>query len=57
MGPGDALPEIDYYIHLLSLPRVFGTDLDTIPAEVPYLHAELGIDASAGQNDWQTATD
>ena len=32
--------EIDYYIHLLSLPRVFGTELDSIPAEVPYLHVD-----------------
>ncbi len=34
----DAL-EFDYYISLLSLPRVFGTDIDSIPQSVPYLHA------------------
>ena len=30
----------DYYAPLLSLPRVFGTGLSTIPADVPY----LGVD-------------
>jgi tetratricopeptide (TPR) repeat protein len=33
-------PEFDFYIHVLSLPRVFGTDLSSIPAEIPYLHAD-----------------
>jgi len=28
---------IDYQVSFLSLPRAFGTRLDTIPAEVPYL--------------------
>jgi tetratricopeptide (TPR) repeat protein len=39
LGPDEA-PDFDYYIHLLSLPRVFGTDLDSIPADIPYLQAE-----------------
>jgi tetratricopeptide (TPR) repeat protein len=30
----------DYQIPLVSLPRAFGTRLDTIPAETPYLRAE-----------------
>ncbi len=38
----DAVPAFDYYISLLSLPRVFGTDLATIPAVVPYLDVEPG---------------
>jgi tetratricopeptide (TPR) repeat protein/precorrin-6B methylase 2 len=33
-------PEFDFYIHLLSLPHVFDTDLSSIPAEIPYLHAD-----------------
>ena len=37
---GEPVPEFDYYIHLMSLPRVFDTDLASIPAEVPYLRAE-----------------
>jgi tetratricopeptide (TPR) repeat protein len=36
----EPLPEFDFYINLPSLPRVFGTDLASIPADIPYLHAE-----------------
>jgi Tfp pilus assembly protein PilF len=32
-------PTADIVTPLLSLPLVFGTNLDSIPAEVPYLHA------------------
>lgn len=32
-----AIPHFDYHIPLLSLPRVLGTDLASIPAPVPYL--------------------
>ena len=39
LGPGEALPDFDFHAPLLSLPRAFGTDLDTIPADVPYLAA------------------
>ncbi len=42
VDPNRPLPRFDYYIHLMSLPRVFGTDLARIPAEVPYLHTEPG---------------
>jgi Flp pilus assembly protein TadD len=31
--------ECDYYIDIVSLPRIFGTELETIPAEVPYIEA------------------
>lgn len=51
---GDAI-EYDYYVHLLSLPRIFGTEVATIPAALPYLRvddararhwrARLGADA------------
>ncbi len=40
LGPDDSLPHIDYYVHLLSLPGVFATALDSIPADVPYLRAD-----------------
>jgi hypothetical protein len=36
-GSGPA-PEYDYYVNLMSLPRVFGSSPDAIPARVPYLH-------------------
>lgn len=34
---GETLPEFDVYIPLLSLARIFGTTLETIPSEIPYL--------------------
>ena len=32
-------PEFDCHVSLLDLPDLFGTQLDTIPAAAPYLHA------------------
>jgi tetratricopeptide (TPR) repeat protein len=37
---GDDLPPFDVHASLLSLPRILGTNLDTIPAAFPYLSAE-----------------
>jgi FkbM family methyltransferase len=37
---GESLPAFDFYIHLMGLPRVFGTDLSSIPGDIPYLYAE-----------------
>jgi tetratricopeptide (TPR) repeat protein len=40
---GEAIPDFDYYLHLMSLPRVLATeDVDAIPLDVPYLRAEQG---------------
>jgi len=36
---GEALPAFDLHCPLLSLPLAFATELDSIPAEVPYLAA------------------
>jgi len=36
---GEVLPSFDCHIPLLSLPRVFGTRLETVPADIPYLQA------------------
>jgi Flp pilus assembly protein TadD len=36
----DSLPPYDYHCPLLSLPFAFGTSMQTIPAAVPYLHAD-----------------
>jgi predicted O-linked N-acetylglucosamine transferase (SPINDLY family) len=38
--PGEAVPAADYHCPLLSLPLAFGTMLESIPAEVPYLQAQ-----------------
>ncbi len=40
IGPTDRVPEFDYRVPVFSLPRVFATALDTIPAAVPYLHPD-----------------
>lgn len=37
---GDALPQCQLQVPLLSLPGIFGTVLETIPATVPYLKAK-----------------
>jgi tetratricopeptide (TPR) repeat protein len=34
------LPPFDLQLSLMDLPHVFGTRLDSIPAEIPYLHAD-----------------
>ncbi|MBW8039424.1 MAG: tetratricopeptide repeat protein [Planctomycetes bacterium] len=33
--------EFDYHASLLSLPGIFGTTLETIPSDIPYLYADL----------------
>lgn len=37
LRPDEPYPEFDFYVHLMSLPGVFRTDLASIPATVPYL--------------------
>ena len=39
---GAKLPRVDFQISLMSLPRVFGTSLDTIPATIPYVTPDPG---------------
>ena len=40
---GDELPAFDVQASLLSLPGIFRTTLEDIPATVPYLFADLGL--------------
>jgi len=35
---GEALPAFDVHAPLISLPRLLGTTLETVPAQIPYLH-------------------
>jgi tetratricopeptide (TPR) repeat protein len=42
LGFEDPIPPFDLCLPLLSLPRVFGTTLETVPAEVPYVYADPG---------------
>jgi tetratricopeptide (TPR) repeat protein len=41
VAEGEALPGFDVQAPLLSLPGLLGTTLENVPAEVPYLHADL----------------
>jgi tetratricopeptide (TPR) repeat protein len=38
---GEVPEQYDYFIPLLSLPRVFGSRLETLPANIPYLKANV----------------
>ncbi|HVW36396.1 MAG TPA: hypothetical protein VHB99_03790, partial [Pirellulales bacterium] len=40
VAQGEPVPDFDVYTPLLSLPKIFGTTLQTIPAQIPYLHAD-----------------
>ena len=37
LRPNDPYPPFDFYSNLLSLPRVFLTGANAVPADVPYL--------------------
>ena len=39
---GSALPDFDLHASLMSLPHAFRTVLETVPADIPYLHADAG---------------
>jgi len=43
---GDALPPFDVHAPMMSLPRIFGTTIETIPGQTPYLHADENAAAS-----------
>ena len=39
VDPDEPVPTFDFFAHLFSLPRIFGTEVATIPAQVPYIEA------------------
>ena len=43
LGAGDPLPAFDCHAALLDLPGIFGTTLQTVPANVPYLRPEPAL--------------
>ena len=43
VAEGSLLPDFAFYAPLMSLPRIFGTSLASIPAQVPYLAAETAL--------------
>lgn len=40
---GEKLPYFDIYCHLLSLPYIFDTSIESIPADVPYISVDAAI--------------
>jgi tetratricopeptide (TPR) repeat protein len=55
MSRGEAPPEFSWQCPMLSLPLAFGTELDTIPAKVPYVYANP-IEAEAWRERLQGDT-
>jgi Flp pilus assembly protein TadD len=53
LGRGSALPEFDLQAPLLSLPRILGTTLESVPADVPYLSADAAL-VEQWQREWST---
>jgi hypothetical protein len=43
MAEGASLPPFNLQVSLLSLPAIFHTELDTIPARIPYLDIPAGV--------------
>jgi tetratricopeptide (TPR) repeat protein len=43
LAPGDLFDHYDVQAPLVSLPRIFGTTLATVPARVPYLSPDAGL--------------
>jgi hypothetical protein len=43
-GPKDsALPDYDVHASVMDLPGLLGTTVETIPADIPYLHADAAL--------------
>ncbi len=40
IATGESLPGFDFHCPLLNLPRAFSTDLNSIPADIPYLQPD-----------------
>ncbi len=40
---GEPIPHVDWQCPLMSLPRAFATELDSIPAMIPYLHPDPSL--------------
>lgn len=43
LGTTVSIPDFDYYVHLMSLPKVFGTEVASMPVDVPYLRVEAQL--------------
>ena len=54
---GDPIPPFDLQLPLLSLPRIFRTNLDSIPADIPYLSVPDRVPHREGINRILAATE
>ena len=43
ISDGDAIPQFDYQCPIMSLPLAFDTQIDSIPAKIPYLFANTTL--------------
>ena len=44
IAQGESLPELDVVAPLMSLPALFGTTLESLPAEIPYLFVDAALE-------------
>ncbi len=51
MSRGDALPDFDYHIPMMSVPRLARTTLETIPHETPYI-----LPPAVAHENWRSIT-
>jgi Flp pilus assembly protein TadD len=49
---GEPMPEFEWHCPLMSLPLAFGTTLETIPAQVPYLTVPADTQCKAASLPW-----
>jgi len=56
LGRGETVPACDLHSPLLSLPHAFGTELATVPCDVPYLRAPPALVAAAAERFEDDAT-
>jgi tetratricopeptide (TPR) repeat protein len=40
VGESGPIPQVDYHIPIMSLPRIFNTAIETIPTPIPYIKSE-----------------
>ncbi|MBF2026439.1 MAG: tetratricopeptide repeat protein [Oscillatoriales cyanobacterium C42_A2020_001] len=50
-----SLPDFDVHAPLMSLPRIFGTTVETVPADIPYILVEKSQESGAeGVREWMS---
>jgi tetratricopeptide (TPR) repeat protein len=52
VATGDPLPPFEWHCPLMSLPAAFGTAIESIPAQVPYLRVPAEAKQSAESLEW-----